>query len=76
MSLTKKKEKKFNNVGTRSLSGDGRGRSGRPLFGSDDLDDSPLQMSSIDGVSAQAGAPKGKETQTDLRIWVCIHKTC
>ena len=43
--------------GFRSLSGDGRGRKeSRPLFGGDDLDDSPLLMSSIDGVTTQAGA--------------------
>ena len=48
--------------GFRSLSGDGRGRTGRdqrPLFASDDLDDSPLLMSSIDGVTTQAGGKTG-----------------
>lgn len=46
--------------GFRSLSGESRTRAvmrdpSRPLFGSDEVEDSPLLMSSIDGVTTQAG---------------------
>lgn len=45
--------------GFRSLSGESRSRVNlrdpRPLFGTDEVEDSPLLMSSIDGVTTQAG---------------------
>jgi hypothetical protein len=56
--------------GFRSLSGESRTRIAmrdpRPLFGSDEVEDSPLLVSSIDGVTTQAGAVKsGTETYSD-----------
>ena len=58
--------------GFRSLSGDGRGKGGRPLFASDDLDDSPLLMSSIDGVSAHAGTTKGAFHLIKNDLIICL----
>jgi len=64
--------------GFRSLSGDGRGRvprESRPLFASDDLDDSPLLMSSIDGVSTQAGVVKpGNSSLNNQKRFLLLRK--